>query len=415
MQNQNLHFLVINRWKMLSNMWCENFQLWILVLIRLVLRVLIILSNLGFIIFEVSIIHLDLCFFHLVFFTTLFVYRTLVCLTILIDVELILRSEAIFFIDLLLSRKILFLIIFLAREDYEPGFSTPKMVLYCTKLISFYSPLILSALTSLSPVLWFKCFALFIFLVFIIHQEIQQFFDSIKGYHKRSQEVKDCYSIALQQRFFWISQCFYLLKSFHGIVWSSVIFSFISFSYIAFSASIHADRRRFLRSSLRELCLLMKDQPGLLGPKILFVWMGLSFSRDEVLYHIFKDRIILQFKEKYVNGYDSIVTRELISSLSELNEADAILLTDFAASISNINSDTDLRALRLDWFRFQARTSVTKSIFSLQKHRKLAVVMNTNVFHLKMIDLQDEMLKETSDLSIYWFVNLNVKPLMFIT
>ena len=50
------------------------------------------------------------------------------------------------------------------------------------------------------------------------------------------------------------------------------------------SATVHADRRRYLRSALKELVLLMKDQPGLLGPKILFVWMALSYSRDEVGY-----------------------------------------------------------------------------------------------------------------------------------
>ncbi len=44
------------------------------------------------------------------------------------------------------------------------------------------------------------------------------------------------------------------------------------------------DRRSFLRSALRELALLCSDQPGLLGPKALFVFMGLCFSRDEVVW-----------------------------------------------------------------------------------------------------------------------------------
>lgn len=56
---------------------------------------------------------------------------------------------------------------------------------------------------------------------------------------------------------------------------------------------------------------------------------------------------------QYVNGYDAIMTRELVSNISDLNEDDATILSDFASSISSINSDTDLRALRLDWFRFQ--------------------------------------------------------------
>lgn len=67
------------------------------------------------------------------------------------------------------------------------------------------------------------------------------------------------------------------------------------------------DRRIFLRTALRELELILTDQPGLLGPKVrqqfcvqffarfvtllirsiflsqaLFVFMGLSFARDEV-------------------------------------------------------------------------------------------------------------------------------------
>lgn len=47
---------------------------------------------------------------------------------------------------------------------------------------------------------------------------------------------------------------------------------------------MHAHRRQFLRMALKELYLLMADQPGLLGPKILFIWMGLSMARDEVLW-----------------------------------------------------------------------------------------------------------------------------------
>ncbi|EYB85354.1 hypothetical protein Y032_0300g1816 [Ancylostoma ceylanicum] len=131
----------------------------------------------------------------------------------------------------------------------------------------------------------------------------------------------------------------------------------------------------------------------------------------ELLYYMLELRqlvtkysdVIQRYYLKYVNGYDAIMTRELVANINDLNEDDAAILSDFASSISSINSDTDLRALRLDWFRFQARTSMARSPFLLTKNRKLAIIMNTNVFHLKMIDLQDEMLKETSDLSVYCF------------
>lgn len=45
---------------------------------------------------------------------------------------------------------------------------------------------------------------------------------------------------------------------------------------------LHRERRKFLRSALKELCLILTDQPGLLGPKALFVLMALTFARDEV-------------------------------------------------------------------------------------------------------------------------------------
>lgn len=64
-----------------------------------------------------------------------------------------------------------------------------------------------------------------------------------------------------------------------------------------------------------------------------------------------------------------------------------------------------MRGLRLDWFRFQAYVSRSRSSFSLtdEHNHKFAVTMNTTVFHLKMVDLLEEMLRETSDLSLYWY------------
>ncbi len=52
----------------------------------------------------------------------------------------------------------------------------------------------------------------------------------------------------------------------------------------------------------------------------------------------------------------------------------------------------------------QAYTSVAKASLKLVDNRKLAYAMNTAVFHLKMVDYLDEVLQDTSDLSIYWYV-----------
>ena len=64
----------------------------------------------------------------------------------------------------------------------------------------------------------------------------------------------------------------------------------------------------------------------------------------------------------------------------------------------------DFRGLRLDWYRLEAYTSVAKAGLVLRDHRDLARHMNTIIFHTKMVDYLDEILVETSDLSIYWLV-----------
>jgi NCK-associated protein 1 len=83
--------------------------------------------------------------------------------------------------------------------------------------------------------------------VLYIHSFVQPFFESIKGYGKKVSEVKEAYNVALQQ-----------------------------------STKVHRERRKFLCSAMRELSLLCSDQPGLLGPKALFIFMGFCFCRDEV-------------------------------------------------------------------------------------------------------------------------------------
>lgn len=53
---------------------------------------------------------------------------------------------------------------------------------------------------------------------------------------------------------------------------------------------------------------------------------------------------------------------------------------------------------------YQAAWSMANSSFSLASNRKLTVGINASMFHLKMIDHLEETVRETSDLSIYWYV-----------
>jgi len=62
----------------------------------------------------------------------------------------------------------------------------------------------------------------------------------------------------------------------------------------------------------------------------------------------------------------------------------------------------DFRAIRIDWVRLQAYTSVSKAQLVLSEHPDLASILDTIVFHTKMVDYLDEILVETSDLSIFW-------------
>ena len=50
----------------------------------------------------------------------------------------------------------------------------------------------------------------------------------------------------------------------------------------------------------------------------------------------------------------------------------------------------------------QAYTSVRGSVPELKDNRELAVLMNTIIMHTKLVDAQEEILNEASDLSILW-------------
>lgn len=89
---------------------------------------------------------------------------------------------------------------------------------------------------------------------------------------------------------------------------------------IYYRGSLHAHRRQFLRAALRELYFLIKDQPGLLGPKALFVWMGLSFARDEVLWILRHADVwhLVNVHKKTKNSLNNIVVDKWVFLYSEV-------------------------------------------------------------------------------------------------
>ncbi|KAG8290874.1 Nck-associated protein 1 [Homalodisca vitripennis] len=211
----------------------------------------------------------------------------------------------------------------------------------------------------------------------------------------------------------------------------------------------HRERRKFLRTALKELGLILTDQPGLLGPKALLIFIALCFARDEVywllrhndnppqqkskgktaedlvdrqlpelLFHMEELRVLVRkysqviqrYYVQYLAGFDAIALNQMMQNLAVCPEDESIILSSLCNNIANLSvkqvEDNDLfdfRALRLDWLRLQAYASVAKAPLSLAENRDLASLLDTILFHTKMVDYLDEMMVETSDLSIFCF------------
>lgn len=268
------------------------------------------------------------------------------------------------------------------------------------------------------------CITLFRDEVLHHHAAIQSFFESRKELSKRVSEVKECYTHAVQH-----------------------------------ATLLHRERRKFLRSALKELCLILTDQPGLLGPKALFVLMALTFARDEVLwllrhhdnmplqkvkgsskaedlvdrhlpellFHMEELRalvkkysqVLQRYYVQYLSGYDAIALNQLLQKLPNLPEEESVILSAMCSDLGQLNVKQveescpfDFRGLRLDWFRLQVYCSnggadstagTSGTGITLRDHREMATLLNQVVFHTKMVDYLDEILLETSDLSIFCF------------
>ncbi|XP_048878805.1 nck-associated protein 1-like [Brienomyrus brachyistius] len=243
-----------------------------------------------------------------------------------------------------------------------------------------------------------------------IHKVTEEIFDGIKGYNKRIADIKECREYA-------ITNC----------------------------GAFHKEKRHFLRTAIKELTKVLEDEPGLLGPKALYVFMALAFSRDEVLWlmrHsenipktktpedyvdpqlaellfymerlktllIQHNTVLQRYHLLYLAQFDALVLNDTIQNMNVCPEEESILMTSFVSSLSALSvkqvengEEFDLRALRLDWLRLQAYTSVAKAPLQLKDFPDLAKIMNMIEFHTKMMDGIETLLRETSDLSLLCF------------
>uniref|UniRef100_A0A8C4TV13 Nck-associated protein 1 n=1 Tax=Falco tinnunculus TaxID=100819 RepID=A0A8C4TV13_FALTI len=204
-----------------------------------------------------------------------------------------------------------------------------------------------------------SCLALFRDEVFHIHKAAEDLFVNIRGYNKRINDIRECKEAA-----------------------------------VSHAGSMHRERRKFLRSALKELATVLSDQPGLLGPKALFVFMALSFARDEIIWllrhadnmpkksaddfidkhiaelifymeelraHVRKYGPVMQrYYVQYLSGFDAVVLNELVQNLSVCPEDESIIMSSFVNTMTSLSVKQvedgevfDFRGMRLDWFRLQ--------------------------------------------------------------
>uniref|UniRef100_A0A8C5BPY5 NCK associated protein 1 like n=1 Tax=Gadus morhua TaxID=8049 RepID=A0A8C5BPY5_GADMO len=246
-----------------------------------------------------------------------------------------------------------------------------------------------------------------------IHKVSEEVFDTVMcvlRYGKRIADIKECREHAIQN-----------------------------------NGALHRERRGFLRGALKELFNVLEDEPGLLGPKALYVFMALAFTRDEVLWLVrhsenipktktpedYVDNkmaellfymvklkalvvkhsyVIQRYHVQYLAQFDALVLNDTIQNMYVCPEEESILTSSFVSTLSALSikqvqnkEKFDFRALRLDWLRLQAYCSVNKAPLPLKEYPDLAKVMNTIQFHTRLVDNMEDLLLETSELSVLCF------------
>ncbi|TSR04338.1 Nck-associated protein 1 [Bagarius yarrelli] len=200
-----------------------------------------------------------------------------------------------------------------------------------------------------------SCLCLFRDEVFHIHKAAEDLFVNLRGYNKRVNDIRECKESALSH-----------------------------------AGSMHRERRKFLRSALKELATVLADQPGLLGPKALFVFMALSFARDEIIWLL---RHADNIQKKSTDDFIDKHIAELIFYMEELR-----------AHVRKYGPVMQRYYVQyLSGFDAVVLNELVQASLGIADHRELGKMMNTIIFHTKMVDSLVEMLVETSDLSIFCF------------
>nr|VZI16272.1 unnamed protein product [Spirometra erinaceieuropaei] len=216
---------------------------------------------------------------------------------------------------------------------------------------------------------------------------------------------------------------------------------------------VHSDRRSYLRTALRQLHSVLADQPGLLGPKAFIVFWGLSYATDEIhwllrhscnlplkksvnsddlndlalpelLFYVEDLRnllrtysqVIQRFHIQLLSSYDAPGLEEYLRPvLSRLPIDEVEMFNGMLTQLHDVGDGRqtldrnahmvlcDFSGLRLDWLRLQATLSAKDSPLNLCEYPRLAEHLHSTVFHTKLVDQLDDLLRQVCDLSIFYF------------
>ncbi|NWR95387.1 NCKPL protein, partial [Furnarius figulus] len=132
--------------------------------------------------------------------------------------------------------------------------------------------------------------------------------------------------------------------------------------------------------------------------------------------------VLRRYHLNYLARFDALVLSDVIQNLSVCPEEESVILSSFVSSLSALSAKEvddkeqfDFTALRLDWFRLQAYTSVAKAALPLGSNADVGRAMNLVVFHTKLLDTPEELLDEASDLSHLCFYPRPVEKMFAMT
>ncbi|KAL8164072.1 UNVERIFIED_CONTAM: Nck-associated protein 1-like [Gekko kuhli] len=227
-----------------------------------------------------------------------------------------------------------------------------------------------------------------------IHKVTEEAFGSIKGYGKRIADIKECKEHALTHRM----RTYLDLKSSlfppHQVVYVFMALSFCRDEVTWLCRhSEHVSKAKnpedFSDSHLAELLFLMEELRRLLRRY---------------------QNLLQRYCVQYLSRFDALVLSDIIQDLTVCPEEESVIMSSFVSSLSALSvkqvdekTKFEFSGLRLDWFRLQAYTSVNKAPLQLRENPDVAKLMNLIIFHTKMLDSVEELILETSDLSIFCF------------